>query len=306
MAEKRKSLGQLITEMQGNGSLSKQEADSLRTAPPWSLTGAEITSYLGGGIISVGITWIIIAITQDFNRTAVTLALYIVGALALVAAWWLRSRGIRSGQSAEVLFGISVGSLAGAIGITLNDLGVRGPHAVAMVSVLAVIVGLATCRRTSCVGTLIVVAAAQPLIASIIETFHLSESTFPMIIVLSGALLIWLGLQLVGIALVARIAGSISIVIGSLIFAFAGDNLIRPVASLAVCSVLFYIGARRINLEFIVGGGVGITFAIGILTGNILDSMVVQGVMVAATGVAISALALVIVKRSEPLSKDLI
>lgn len=289
----------MITDLEGRGSLSKQDADSLRAAPQWSLTSAEITGYLGGGIIAVGITWIVIAFAQDFNRPAVTLALYVVGTLTLAAARWLRPRGIRSGQAAEVLFGLGVGSLAGAIGITLNDLGLRGSIAVAMASALAIIVGLATCRRTSFIGTLIVVAAAQPLIGSIIETFHLSETTFPLIIVLSGVLLVWLGLQLVGIALLARVAGSISIVIGSLIFAVISDNVIRPMASLAVCAALFYTGTRRINIEFIVGGGTGITFAIAIFTGRILDSIVLQGVIVTTTGVLISALALVIVRRSE-------
>jgi len=289
----------VITDLEGRGSLSKQDADSLRAAPQWSLTSAEITGYLGGGIIAVGITWIVIAFAQDFNRPAVTLALYVVGTLTLAAARWLRPRGIRSGQAAEVLFGLGVGSLAGAIGITLNDLGLRGSIAVAMASALAIIVGLATCRRTSFIGTLIVVAAAQPLIGSIIETFHLSETTFPLIIVLSGVLLVWLGLQLVGIALLARVAGSISIVIGSLIFAVISDNVIRPMASLAVCAALFYTGTRRINIEFIVGGGTGITFAIAIFTGRILDSIVLQGVIVTTTGVLISALALVIVRRSE-------
>jgi len=295
----RKSLRQVITDLEGRGSLSKQDADSLRTAPQWSLNSAEITGYLGGGIIAVGIGWIIIASAKDLDQLTVLLALYVVGAFALATARWLRPRGIRSGQVAEVLFGVGVGSLAGAIGLTLNDLGARDSVAVAIASAIAIIVGLATCRRTSFVGTLIVAVAAQPLIGSIINTFHLSETTFPLIIVLSGALLVWLGFQRVGTAFVARFFGSVSIVIGSLIFAFAGDNIIRPVASLAVCTALFYIGARRINLEFIVGGGVGITIAIGILAERIFDSFVVQGVIVTATGVTISALALVIVRRSE-------
>ena len=295
----RKSLKQVISDLEGRGSLSKQDADSLRTAPQWSLTSAEITAYLGGGIIAVGITWIIIAFGQDFNRAAVTLALYVVGVIALASARWLRPRSLRSGQAAEVFFGVGVGSLAGAIGITLENLGLRGSVALALVCVLAIIVGMATCRRTSFAGTVIVVAAAQPLIGSIIETFRLSEKTFPLIIVISGALLVWLGLQRVGVALVARIAGSISIVIGSFIFAVVGENTIRPVVSLAVCTTLFYFGTRRINLEFIVAGGIGITIAIGIITGRILASIVVQGFVVTVTGAAISALALIIVRRSE-------
>jgi len=146
---------------------------------------------------------------------------------------------------------------------------------------------------------LIVAVAAQPLIGSIIETFRLSETTFPLIIVLSGALLVWLGFQRVGTAFVARFFGSVSIVIGSFVFAVMRDSSFRPIVSIAICAALFYIGARRINLEFIVGGGVGITIAIGILAERIFDSFVVQGVIVTATGVAISALALVIVRRSE-------
>ena len=299
MANSRKSLKQVIADLEGRGSLSKQDADSLRTAPQWSLTSAEITGYLGAGIIAVGITWIIIALAQDFNRAAVTLALYVVGVLALGSARWLRPRSLRSGQAAEVLFGVGVGSLAGAIGITLENLGLRGSIALALVCVLAIIVGMATSRRTSFAGTVIVVAAAQPLIGSIIETFHLSERTFPIVIAISGALMVWLGLQRVGVALVARIAGSISIVIGSFIFAVVGETIIRPVVSLAVCTALFYFGARLIKLELIVTGGIGITFAIGILTGQIIESIVVQGFVVTATGAAIASLALVIVRRSE-------
>ena len=299
MANSRKSLKQVIADLEERGSLSKQDAESLRTAPQWSLTSAEVTGYLGAGIIAVGITWIIIALAQDFNRAAVTLALYVVGVIALASARWLRPRSIRSGQAAEVLFGVGVGSLAGAIGITLENLGLRGSVALALVCVLAIIVGMATSRRTSFAGTVIVVAAAQPLIGSIIETFHLSERTFPIVIAISGALMVWLGLQRVGVALVARIAGSISIVIGSFIFAVVGETIIRPVVSLAVCTALFYFGARLIKLELIVAGGIGITFAIGILTGQIIASIVVQGFVVTATGAAISALALVIVRRSE-------
>ena len=299
MPTTRKSLKQVITDLEERKSLSKQDADVLRTAPRWSLTGAEITGYLGGGIIAVGITWIIIAIAQDLNRLTIYLALYIVGALALAAARWLRPRGNRSGQVAEVLFGLGVGSVAGAVGLTLNDLGLRGSIAMAIASALAIIVGLATCRRTLFVGTLIVVVGAQPLIGSIGESFHLSEFVIPLMMVCSGALLILLGLQRVGSALVARFAGSVSIVIGSFVFAVMLGGNFRPIFAIVICTALFYVGARKINLELIVGGAIGFTAAIGILAGRTFDIFVVQGAIVTATGAAISALSLVIIKRKD-------
>ena len=299
MPSTRKSLRQVIVDLEQRGSISKQDADSLRIAPQWSLSGAEITGYLGGGIVTVGITWIIVAAAQDLNRQIVTFLLYATGAVALATARWLRSRGVRSGQVAEVLFGIGIGTMVGAIGTTLNNLGVRDSVAVAVASALAVSVGLATCRRTSFAGMLLVVVAAQPLIGSISETFHLSENTFPLLIDLSGGLLVVLGIQRVPSALVARIAGSTSIVVGSLIFAVTGESIVRPVISLVVSSALFYFGARRINLEFIVGGGAGITIAIGVISGRIFDSSSVQGVVITATGAAISALSLFIVRHNE-------
>lgn len=294
-----KSLKQVIADLEQRGSISSQDADSLRIAPQWSLTGAEITGYLGGGVVAVGITWIIVAVAQDLNRLIVTLMLYAAGSVALATARWLQSRGVRSGQVAEVLFGIGIGSIAGAIGTTLNNLGVRDSVAVAVASALAISVGLATCRRTSFAGMLLVVIAAQPFIGSIIEIFHLSEITFPLVIELSGGLLIVLGIQRVPSALVARIVGSISIVIGSLIFAVTGESIVRPVISLVVSAALFYFGAHRINLEFIVGGGIGITIAIGVIAGRIFDSSAVQGAVITATGVAISALSLLIVRRND-------
>ena len=299
MPSTRKSLKQVIADLEQRGSISGQDADALRIAPQWSLTGAEITGYLGGGIVAVGITWIIISVSQDLNRLFVTLMLYVTGSVALATARWLRSRGVRSGQVAEVLFGIGIGSIAGAIGTTLNNLGVRDSVAVAVASALAVSVGLATSRRTSFAGMLLVVIGAQPLIGSIIEIFHLSEVTFPLVIDLSGALLIVLGIQRVPSAIVARIAGTISIVIGSLIFAVTGESIVRPVISIVVSAALFYFGAHRINLEVIGGGGIGITIAIGVIAGRIFDSSSLQGAVITATGVAIAALSLLIVRRNE-------
>lgn len=299
MPTARKSLKQVIADLEERNSLSKQDADTLRAAPRWSLTGAEISGYLGVGIIGVGITWTVIAVVQDLNQVAIYFTLYLVGAIALATAWWLRSRGIRSGQVAEVLFGIGVGLLAGAIGLTLNDLGLRDSIAAAVASASAATVGLATCRRTLFVGTLIVVAAAQPLIGSISGSFHLSESVLPLVIILSGALLTFLGLQHVGSPLIARLVGSASIVVGSFAFTVAQDDSFRPVLSIVICGTLFYIGARRINLEFIIGGGTGITIAIAILAERIFDAFVMQGTVVTATGIAISALSLVIVRRRD-------
>ncbi|MHB1090747.1 MAG: hypothetical protein ACYC06_06585 [Ilumatobacteraceae bacterium] len=299
MPTARKSLKQVIADLEERNSLTKQDADALRSAPRWSLTGAELTGYLGVGIIGVGITWTVIAVIQDLSQLTVYFAMYVGGAVALAAARWLRPRGIRSGQVAEVLFGIGVGLLAGAIGLTLNDLGLRDSIAAAVASALAVIVGLATCRRTLFVGTLIVVAAAQPLIGSISGSFHLSESVLPLVIVLSGALLAFLGLQRVGSPLIARLAGSASIVIGSFAFAVTQDGSFRPILSIAICATLFYIGARRIDLEFIIGGGTGITIAIAILTERIFDAFVMQGAVVTATGIAISTLSLVIIRRRD-------
>lgn len=299
MPTSRKSLKQVIGDLEERNSLSKQDADALRAAPRWSLTGAEISGYLGVGIVAVGFAWIIIAIAQDLNRLTVYFALYIVGAGAVASATWLRPRGIRSSQIAELLFLIGVGSLAGAIGLTLTDLGMRGSNATAIASALALLVGLATCRRTIFVGTLIIVTAAQPLIVSTNESFHLSEAILSMMIVLSGALLVYLGLQYVGSPLLARITGSTSIVVGSFAFAVTRDSSFRPLVSIAICAALFYIGSHHVNLELIVGGGIGITLVIGILAGRIFDAFVVQGVVVTATGAAISALSFAILRQRD-------
>lgn len=297
MTATRKSLRQVIADLEASNSLSKPDADSLRDAPRWSLTKAEITGYLGGGIIAVGLTWIIIAIAQDLSRATVYFVLYVVGAVAFAIARWLHPRGVRSAQVSEVLFGLGVGSLAGAIGLTLNDLDVRGSIAVAIVSTLAIIIGLTTCTRTSFVGTLLVVSAAQPLLGSISDSFHISESVFPLVIILSGALLVALGLQRVGAPLVARVVGSASIVMGSVAFAATNEGSFQPILSIAMCSTLFYVGARQIDLELIVGGGIGITIAMGILAARTFDTVVMQGAVVTITGVVISALSLTLIKR---------
>jgi hypothetical protein len=295
----RKSLRQTIADLEARNSLNKQDADALRTAPRWSFTGAEITGYLGAGIITVGVAWIIIAIAQDLNRVTIYFALYLAGAIILAIARWLRPRGVRSRQVAELLFGLGVGSLAGAVGLTLYDLGLRGPVATAIASALALGVGLATCRRTLFIGTLLVIAATILLMSSIGESFHLSESVFPLTFIVSGVLLVVLGFQRVGSAFLARIAGSVSLVMGSVSFAAMQENNFRPIVSIVICASLFYIGARHVNLEFIVGGGAGITIAIGILAGRIFDALVMQGAVVTATGVAIAALSFVIVRRRD-------
>lgn len=299
MTPTRKSLREVIADLETRNSISTQDADALRTAPRWTFRGAEITGYLGGGIIAVGVAWIIIAIAQDLNRVTIYFALYVAGAIALAIARWLRPRGARSSQVAELLFGLGVGSLAGAIGLTLNDLELRGSVAITIAAALALLVGLAVCRRTVFVGTLIVIVAGLALIGSISESFNLAESLMPLLLILSGALGILLGFQRVGIPLVARVAGSLGIMNGSTSFAALGDRSFRSIGSIAICATLFYIGARTVKLELILGGGVGITIAIGILAGRTFDSGAVQGAVVTAAGAAIAALSFLVVRRGD-------
>jgi hypothetical protein len=109
--------------------------------------------------------------------------------------------------------------------------------------------------------------------------------------------LIWFSLRNIGLRVVARAAGAVSILIAAIGFSTWDSNLWQPVVGLAIVGLLFIFGANRMHLEVVALGGLGVTIITGILAGQLFDSSLAQGISVIGVGAIIVFTSIAISKR---------
>jgi hypothetical protein len=298
MAKNRKSAGEIIRDYEEAGKLSSEEASALRDAPQWVIPFAEIASFLGGSVIFVGLVWIVIALLQDTSRATIDAALFIASALTAGIAYWLIRKGEKFAVLGECVIAVSTTAFAIGFGLLLDICNVHDDYIVILASLSALIIGIAVLSQTSFIGTLIVVAALQPLMAGLISEFIPDNSLAPLFFVLSGTALMLFSLRHIGLPFIARSAGAASILIASIAYSAWDNSTWQPVVGFAIVGLLFIFGAKRMHLEVVAAGGLGVTIITGILVGRLFDSSLVQGLSVIGVGTIIVFTSLAISKKS--------
>jgi hypothetical protein len=297
MAKNRKSAGEIIRDYEEAGKLSSEEATALREAPQWVIPFADIASFLGGSVIFVGLVWIVIALLQDMSRLTIDAALFLTSALTAGIAYWLIQKGGRSAVLGECVVAVSTTAFAIGFGLLLDICNVHDDYILILAALSALLIGIAVSSRTSFIGTLIIVAAVQPLMAGLISEFIPDNSLAPLIFVLSGTSLIGFSLRNIGLRFIARSAGAASILIASISYSAWDNNSWQPVVGLVIVGLLFTFGAKRMHLEVVAAGGLGITIITGILAGRLFDSSLAQGLSVIGVGTIIVFTSLAISKK---------
>jgi hypothetical protein len=298
MAKNRKSAGEIIRDYEEAGKLSSEEASALHNAPQWVIPFADIASFLGGSVIFVGLVWIVIALLQDMSRATIDAALFIASALTAGMAYWLIRKGGRFAVLGECVIAVSTTAFAIGFGLLLDICNLHDDYILILASFSALLIGIAVLSRTSFIGTLIVVAALQPLMAGLIP----DNSLAPLFFVLSGTALMLFSLRHIGLPFIARSAGAASILIASIAFSAWDNNTWQPVVGFAIVGLLFIFGAKRMHLEVVAAGGLGVTVITGILAGRLFDSSLVQGLSVIGVGTIIVFTSLAISKKSNAIT----
>ncbi|MFM9137031.1 MAG: hypothetical protein ACKOQZ_02565 [Actinomycetota bacterium] len=282
----RRTIREEIDELERAGTLTAMQATSLRDAPQWSVDANELFAYLGGLIAAIGVTWLTIALFQDASPTSIAVGMLCAGIALGVGARFLHRPGSWRARLAEAIGVVAVGLLAGGIGILLAEAGMRSEHAASIVTGVCVVIGAVVARRTQFAGTIVLVVAAQVFVAAMIGTFKVEDELFaPALFVASGASILAAGTRRIGFALAARVAGTVSFVIGSFTIAVMQDRVWSSIVALALTLVLFIVSTRLLELEVIVGGAVGVTLTTSILVARVIDDQAVQGLAIVLIGI---------------------
>jgi len=297
MAKNRKSVVSLIAELEAAGKLTSSEAHELRVAPKWAIPFSDVASYLGGSVIFVGLVWIVVALMQDVSQIGIDTALFIASSATAFLSFKLMKKGGRLNTLGESIAAVSTMTFAFAIGLLLDILNVNEDLILLIVSTMALAIGIGLSSRTTFIGTIITVAATQPFMVAVITTCIPDTPITPLLFVGSGAVLIWFSLRNIGLRFIARGAGAVSIVIASIGYSTWDSNSWQPIIGFAIVGLLFIFGAKRMHLEIVAVGGLGITIITGVLAGQLFDSPLLQGLSVIGVGVIIVFTSIAISKK---------
>jgi hypothetical protein len=297
MAKNRKSVGSLIAEFEAAGKLTASEAQEFRDAPKWVIPFSDIASYLGGSVIFVGLVWIVVALMQDMSRATIDAALFVATGATAFLSLTLIKKGGRLNTLGESIAAVSTMTFAFAIGLLLDIFNVHDDYILLIASAVALIIGIGLSKRTTFVGTIIIVVATQPFMAALISEFIPDTPVAPLLFACSGSVLIWFSLRNIGLRFVARAAGAVSILIAAIAFSTWDSTMWQPLVGFAIVGLLFIFGANRMYLEVVALGGLGVTIITGILAGQLFDSPLAQGISVIGVGAVIVFTSIAISKK---------
>jgi len=296
MAKNRKSVGSLINEYEASGKLTASEAQEFRDAPMWSIPFSDIASYLGGSVIFVGLVWIVAALMHDMSQASIDAALFIASCATAILSYKLMKKGGRLNTLGESIAAVSTMTFAIAIGLLLNICNVHSDYILLIASAVALAIGIGLSSRTTFIGT-IIVSATQPFMAGAITQFFPDTSVAPLLFVGSGTALMWFSLRNIGLRFVARGAGAASILIAAIAYSTWDNNTWQPIIGFAIVGLLFIFGAKRMHLEVVAAGGLGVTVITGVLAGRLFNSPLMQGLSVIGVGVIIVFTSIAISKK---------
>ena len=299
MAKNRKSVGSLIAEFEAAGKLTASEAQEFRDAPRMVLPFSDVASYLGGSVVFVGLVWIVIALMQDVSQAGIDTALFIASFATAFLSFKLMKKGGRLNTLGESIAAVSTMTFAFAIGLLLDILNVHEDLILLIVSTVALAIGIGLSSRTTFIGTIITVCATQPFMAAIISTCIPDTPITPLLFAGSGSVLIWFSLRNIGLRIIARGAGAVSIVIASIGYSTWDSNNWQPIIGFVIVGLLFIFGAKRMHLEIVTVSGLGVTIITGILAGQLSDSPLLQGISVIGVGAIIVFTSIAISKKSD-------
>ena len=299
MAKNRKSVGSLIAEFEAAGKLTASEAQEFRDAPRMVLPFSDVASYLGGSVVFVGLVWIVIALMQDVSQAGIDTALFIASFATAFLSFKLMKKGGRLNTLGESIAAVSTMTFAFAIGLLLDILNVHEDLILLIVSTVALAIGIGLSSRTTFIGTIITVCATQPFMAAIISTCIPDTPITPLLFAGSGSVLIWFSLRNIGLRIIARGAGAVSIVIASIGYSTWDSNNWQPIIGFVIVGLLFIFGAKRMHLEIVTVSGLGVTIITGILAGQLSDSPLLQGISVIGVGAIIVFTSIAISKKGD-------
>lgn len=286
--EQRKTQHEILDELVREGRITTADSQNIRTAPVWSFEVRELLGYLAAAIIGVGVIRIVAVVLEGASRGAIATLLYIVAVVLAYVAWRFRGTSPIKKRLGEVCELGAVGALCGATGLVLSYTDISAEVDATMISSVVLVWSLWRARHSLFAGTIEMVIAT-PVLCGVVGSQIQDDRPYVagILLLVSGAAVLWYGWQEIGVPFLARVAGSMFSVVGAQMLGdFRGVGLILPIV---VGAALFGIGSLQLAPEMLlIGAGctiIGIVRAVMSWVHNDLA----QGIVIVATGLAILA-----------------
>lgn len=288
---------ELLEDLVGSGTLSQEQADNIEYAPRWSFSVRELVTYLASLIIAAGVIRLLVLAFRDASVGVIATALYIVAALAGFASWKLSTGSELRRRFAEVLELAAVGAAAGATGIVLNEADMKGEWIAVILTSASAIWGAIRCTRSRFAGTVafsVGTIGVSMALGAVIDSDN--QIVGGLLILMSAAIVLAVGLMDVGARQLARSVGSLFIIIGSMNIATA-EQWLRP-TPIITGAALFALGALLLAPEMLVAGAFCVVAGIIMTTIEWIDNETAQGLVIIATGLVVLGVLTVQMKRA--------
>lgn len=284
--QKRETHQDLLDDLVANNQLSQAQANALSTAPRLALTTRELVSYLAGLIITVGLVWVISLAFQDASESTVSIALYLVAAIAAYASRKCATKVGVLQQLSEVLEICGVGAAMGATALALDLANVRGEWIAILIAVLVILWGVLRISNTQLAGTVFISAGVPAFALSVGALIDSNDFVIgQLLLLIAGAVLVFLGTREINAAQLARAVGSFVVIIGSLTVRTQFDaGYLLPICTGAL---LFVYGSRLLTPEMLLAGTFCVITGIVLTVIRWVPNEMAQGLVIIAAGVAI-------------------
>ncbi len=284
--KQRKTQQQLLDELVEDGSLNVENRDQILQAPKWIIESRELVMYLSTLIITVGALRIVGFAVKDSSWIAISVLLYVVAVVSGLASIKLKPKSIIKARLSEVLELTAIIAASIATGVVASEWGSDSRTNVMIISAVVVAWGVVRSIQTNFSGTFTMVVAIPVFVVSSATRINPDDVLIiGIMLLIAGCFMIAQSLRRIGFPFLVRTAGSVYIVIGSLLLSshFQSAGRLIPIA---VGALLFAFGAQRFASEMLLTGAFCITVGLVMAVAEWIPNGAVQGVVVIACGSA--------------------
>lgn len=294
--EQHSSFNEELERLVETGSLTEDQAETLRGAPRWYVSLREILSYLGAIFILVGVVRTVAAVLKDASPMSIAALLYLAGGAVLATALFFHQKSGALKRAAEVLELVGLGLEAAAVAITLSESDMRGEYIALILGGAGLAWGIFRCRVAQFAGTIVLCAGWFAVCASSISLLDPDERVSALLFIGVGFVLVAFSHTHPHFEFAPRTVGALAMMIAAQSVR-TGESAWWAAVPLAVCALVFLYSALSLRAELLIVSAVMTTVSMGVFTARALSNDVASGLLMTATGVALVFVSISLLKE---------
>ncbi len=268
-----------------DGTLSAEQAESLRNATRFPINSTEVVAILGGFFVILGAFWFIAPLLSNIDQLLLAITLYLAGGLLAFATRSLLGKA-QFKNAAEVVEVLANTSFAIATGVVVSQSSVTPELSIFVASISALVYGFLTSSKRKFSSSFLLSAGAMIMTISGLAVLDTVENTAGFCLVAVGSVLLWFAQKkAVSGKFTLRFFAACIVVVGLISpLPDFGLKIIAVLISMIFAIALFGYGIKTLFTEVVVISGIGLVVAQIKLVTTITDNSGVQGLATLLTG----------------------